>query len=103
LSQHELLLYLFLIVAADRYGLSFYSCESICSQLNLTVDQYLKARDGLLEKDLVAFDGTIFQVLSLPEPLDVCRSQRPRSTRAKGPVSLAQVFQQSLKGLTHDR
>ena len=70
LSQHELLLYLFLIVAADRYGLSFYSCNSICSLLGLTADQYLKARDGLVDKDLIAFDGTIFQVLSLPAPLN---------------------------------
>ena len=96
LSQHELLLYLFLIMAADRYGLSFYSCNSICSLLGLTVDQYLKARDGLIEKDLIAFDGTIFQVLSLPEPLNACRSRMPRSTGVKGPVSLAQVLQHSL-------
>ena len=97
LSQHELLLYLFLIMAADRYGLSFYSCNSICTLLGLTVDQYLKARDGLIEKDLIAFDGTIFQVLSLPEPLNACRNRRPRSTGVKGPVSLAQVLQHSLK------
>jgi hypothetical protein len=91
-------LYLFLVVAADRYGLSFYSCNSICSQLTLTLDQYLKARDGLVDKDLIAFDGTIFQVLSLPAPLNADRRKEPRSTRAKSPVSLAQVFQQSLKG-----
>jgi hypothetical protein len=99
LSQHELLLYLFLIMAADRYGLSFYSCNSICTLLGLTDDQYLKARDGLIEKDLIAFDGTIFQVLSLPEPLNACRSRRPRSAGAKGPMSLAQV----LKRFTDDR
>jgi len=103
LSQHELLLYLFLILAADRYGLSFYSCNSICSLLGLTVDQYLKARDGLVRKDLIAFDGTIFQVLSLPEPLNTYRRQQPRSPRGKDPVSIAQVLQQSLRGLTHDR
>jgi hypothetical protein len=103
MSQHELLLYLFLILAADRYGLSFYSYNSICSLLGLTVDQYLKARDSLIEKDLIAFDGTIFQVLSLPASPNTDRCQQPRSTRGKGPVSIAQVFQQSLKGSTHDR
>jgi hypothetical protein len=103
MSQHELLLYLFLIMAADRYGLSFYSCNSICSLLGLTVDQYLKARDGLIRKDLIAFDGTIFQVLSLPPPLVPYRRQKSRSTQGKGPASIAQVFQQSLIGLTHDR
>ena len=103
LSQHELLLYLFLIVAADRYGLSFYSCNSICSLLGLNVDQYLKARNGLIGKDLIAFDGTVFQVLSLPAPLNADWCQKPRSMREKGPVSIAQVFQQSLRGSTHDR
>jgi len=105
LSQHELLLYLFLILAADRYGLSFYSCNSICSLLELSVDQYLKARDSLIGKDLIAFDGTIFQVLSLPAALNGYRRRKPRleCSRNKAPVTIAQVFQKSLKGLTHGR
>jgi len=102
LNQHELLLYLFLILASDRYGLSFYSCNSICSLLGLTVDQYIKARDGLIEKDLLAFDGTIFQVLSLPAPLSTYRRQRPRSREENGPLSIAQALKQSLRVLTHD-
>ena len=32
----------------------------------MTLEQYSAARDGLIEKDLIAFDGTLFQVLSLP-------------------------------------
>jgi hypothetical protein len=102
LSQHELLLYLFLILAADRYGLSFYNCNSICSLLGLTADQYQKARDSLIGKDLIAFDGTIFQVLSLPAQLNAYRRQKPRSIRAKGPVPIAQVLQQSLRELAND-
>ena len=66
LSQRELLLYIFLVLAADRYGLSFYSYDRICSFLHMTLEQYSAARDGLIEKDLIAFDGTLFQVLSLP-------------------------------------
>ena len=66
LNQKELLLYLFLIVVSDRHGLSFYSYDTICSLLQFTLDHYIEARDGLIEKDLIAFDGTIFQVLSLP-------------------------------------
>jgi len=97
LNQQELLLYLFLIVAADRYGLSFYSCNSICSLLGFTVDQYLKARDGLTGKDLIAFDGTIFQVLSLPAPLKTDRRKRLRPRQRNGPVSIAQVLKQSLR------
>lgn len=39
LSQKELLLYLFLILASDRNGLSFYSYDSICSLLQITPEQ----------------------------------------------------------------
>lgn len=66
LSQFELLLYIFLVLTADRHGLSYYSYERICSLLHLSAVQYIAARDGLIEKDLIAFDGTLFQVLELP-------------------------------------
>lgn len=66
LGHHELLLYFFLILAADRNGLSYYSYEKICSVLHLGLDQYIDARNSLIENDLIAFDGTLFQVLSLP-------------------------------------
>ena len=66
LSQKELLLYFFLILVSDRHGLSFYSYDAICSSLKLSLDDYLEARDGLIKKELIAFDGTLFQVLDLP-------------------------------------
>jgi hypothetical protein len=67
LNQKELLLYFFLILASDRYGLSFYSYDAICSCLELCLEDYISARDGLMEKDLIAFESDLFQVLSLPE------------------------------------
>lgn len=66
LSQKELLLYLFLVLASDRYGLSYYAYDRICSMLKLTGEDYIEARDSLLEKDLIAFDGILYQVLDLP-------------------------------------
>jgi len=66
LSQKEILLYLFLVLVSDRYGLSYYSYDMICSLIQLTLEEYLEARDGLLKKDLISFDGKIFQVLDLP-------------------------------------
>jgi hypothetical protein len=66
LDQRELLLYFFLVLVSDRHGLSFYSYDAICSLLQLSVDDYIGARDRLIEKDLIAFDGTLFQVLDLP-------------------------------------
>lgn len=66
LSPDELRLYFFLLLAADRYGVSFYGYESICSTLEIDPERYLTARNALIERDLVAFDGTRFQVLALP-------------------------------------
>jgi len=66
LNRQQLLLYLFLVLVSDRYGLSFYSYDSICSLLQMRIDEYIQARDNLIQKDLIAFDGTLFQVLELP-------------------------------------
>ena len=60
-------LYFLLVVAADRHGLSFYHYDSICSLLQMDLETYLRARNALIERALIAFDGTRFQVLSLPE------------------------------------
>lgn len=67
LTANERSLYLFLVLAADRQGLSFWNYDRICSVLDLHLDQYLVARNGLIDKDLLAFDGTHFQVLELPD------------------------------------
>ena len=67
LDQHQLLLYVFLILVADRNGLSYYSYDKICTLLKITVDDYIVARDALIKKDLIGFDGHLFQVLSLPD------------------------------------
>jgi hypothetical protein len=70
LDHHQLLLYVFLAMVADRFGLSYYSYDKIRTLLRLTLDEYIEARNALIEKDLLAFDGRLFQVLSLPaEPV----------------------------------
>ena len=66
LNQQELLLYLFLILVSDRNGLSYYSYDRICTLLQLNLEEYIASRDSLIEKDLITFDGSLFQVLSLP-------------------------------------
>jgi hypothetical protein len=76
LSQKENLLYFFLVLAADRDGLSFYSYDRICQLLKFTVDDYITARDGLIKKQLIAFDGSQFQLLALPRR-EVIKIYRP--------------------------
>jgi len=96
LQQKEILLYLFLVLASDRHGLSFYSYDSICTLLQMTLDQYINARNGLIEKDLIAFDGTVFQVLELPATC-VSASQHKEQKRARSQATIAQLADRSLK------
>jgi hypothetical protein len=105
LSQKEILLYFFLILASDRYGLSFYSYDLICSYLQLCVDDYIEARDGLIEKDLIAFDGTLFQVLDLPEsPVkSPPRKALLHTARREHRSEIQSLIQQSLWGARGDR
>jgi len=67
LTTEERGLYFFLLLAGDRRGVSFYHYDSICAALECSLDIYLAARNGLIDKDLIAFDGSRFQVLSLPD------------------------------------
>ena len=70
LNSDELRLYVMLVLAADRDGVSFYSHQRLCSVLGLAPDDYLAARCALTRKDLIAVDGVRVQVLSLP-PLPI--------------------------------
>lgn len=100
LQPQELILYVFLVLAADRHGLSYYSYERICSLLHMTVEQYIEARDGLLEKDLIAFDGTLFQVLSLPSrPTELSLDKPKRQlTRNQTPAAIGAIVAQLFRG-----
>lgn len=89
LTHHELLLYFFLVLAADRDGLSFYGYDRICTFLKITLDEYIQARDGLIAKDTLAFDGRTFQLLSLP-------AGRPKSAPVKDPAKIRQLINHSL-------
>jgi hypothetical protein len=92
LAPDELRLYLLLVLAADRNGLSFYHYDSICSLLEIPLETYIRARNALINKDLIAFDGTRFQVLSLPDKprfdnqpsltVDDCDDHDPATIRA---------------------
>ena len=98
LAQKEILLYFLLILASDRHGLSFYAYDEICSLLELSVDEYVEARDGLIEKDLIAFDGTLFQVLTLPPQPVWGSTVHPlsQSDQGKKRSEIRQLIQRSL-------
>lgn len=99
LDHQERSLYLFLVLAADRQGVSYYHHVRICSTLEVTPDEYLLARDSLIAKDLIAFDGARFQVLSLPaSPL--VQPRPPLLTQddldARDPATIRQLIARQL-------
>ena len=99
LSQSACLLYVFLVFVADRSGLSYYSYDKMCTLLRFTLDDYLIARNGLIDKDLIAFDGSRFQVLSLPDrpvtrPAAPLRS--PEQMERHDPATIRSILDEAL-------
>ena len=100
LSHPERSLYLFLVLAGDRNGVSFYHFDRINSLLELSLDDYIGIRNSLIAKDLIAHDGTRFQVLSLPAETVVTPS-RPLETdedfEEHDPATIRRCILSSLK------
>jgi len=69
LGPGELLLYLFLILVADAYGLSYYGNPAICRFLGMKCCQLEHYRQILIDEDLIAFEAPLYQVLELPTGL----------------------------------
>ncbi len=104
LDHHQLLLYLFLIIVADRHGLSYYGYDKICTLLRICVDDYILARNALIDKNLVAFDGNLFQVLSLPERVALPSAaplQSQKDMELHDPATIRSLVLQSFGG-SHD-
>lgn len=89
LSREAMLLYLFLATVADRHGLSFYSDHTLSSRLRLSQQALEKARQELLDRDLIAHQLPLVQVLSLPTPTV---SRRPEP--GQGLIRLGELFSQ---------
>ena len=62
MTFEDQVLYLFLVLAADRYGVSFYRKEKICETLSLNFQQFEVARDRLIDLNLIAYQS--YSILS---------------------------------------
>ena len=91
LSREAILLYLCLAVVADKHGLSFYSDNTLSSRLRLTLPALAQAREELLERDLIAYELPLVQVLSVPAP-----GVRRRSEPGQGLMLLGDVLRQAM-------
>lgn len=100
LDREQLALYLFLLLAGNRHGVSFYGYDAICAVLRMALEIYLHARDRLIELDLIAFDGRRFQVLSLPDLPPATTKRRALKTaddlEAHDPATIRSIVQNSL-------
>ena len=66
LGPGELLLYLFLILVSDAYGLSYYGDPAICRLLKMNPVELEGYRQILIDEDLIMFEAPLYQVLELP-------------------------------------
>ena len=98
LSREAVLLYLFLAAVADRHGLSFYSDHTLTSRLRLSQQVLEKARQELLERDLIAHQLPLVQVLSLPTP-GISRRPEP----GQGLMLLGDVLRQAMVAPAADK
>ena len=90
LSREAILLYLFLAVVADKHGLSFYSDNALTCRLRLTQPVLERARQELLERDLIAHQLPLVQVLSVPAA-GVSRRSEP----GQGLMMLGDILRQA--------
>ena len=57
MTHNDIVLYLFLILAADKNGVSFYRKEKMCETMSLDYNQFEVARDRLITMKLIAFES----------------------------------------------
>ena len=78
MTHQDQSLYLFLTLAADRHGVSFYHKEKICDLLGLDFGAFEIARDRLLELGLIAFQPySALTVNGFYQVLPVDRQAKP--------------------------
>ncbi len=80
MSHQDQALYLFLALAADRHGVSFYRKEKICRFLGLDFGEFEVAKDRLIDFRLIAFapysavsPNGFYQILPLEADRHVAR------------------------------
>jgi hypothetical protein len=92
LSHEACALYLFLVTVADAQGLSYYADPSLCQRLTMTGPELHQARQGLMTRDLIAYQRPLYQVLALDA---APREPPPRASTGvvdDEPVDIKAVF-----------
>ena len=70
MSAEQIALYVFLQCVSDAQGLSFYSDERVCEELNLSHSALQEAREALVQDAFLLYRRPIYQLLNLPAPME---------------------------------
>ena len=89
-------LYLFLVTVSDAQGLSYYGAATLARRLRLSDEEFARARQQLIDLELIAYRSPLYQVLSLPGTVAAPRpAPRAQAISGSQPVSLATLLQQA--------
>lgn len=89
-------LYLFLVTVSDAQGLSYYGAATLARRLRLSDEEFARARQQLIDLELIAYRSPLYQVLALPGTVAAPRpTPREPAITAGQPVSLATLLQQA--------
>jgi len=91
-SAHALALYLFLVTVADADGLSWYSDQSLCRQMDWDDTPLQHARQDLVRAGLIAYRKPLYQVL------DLAPAEPPPAPRRGEAVAIGEVLANLLGG-----
>lgn len=64
-------LYLVLVTVADVHGLSYWGDARVARLLHMSAEQLRRAREDLLNAELIAYERPLYQVLALDAPTAV--------------------------------
>jgi len=105
MSTSAKLLYMHLALAGDHQGISFWGDRRIQKALDLAADKLERAREQLINLDLLAFDGHRYQLLSLPDhapPMDAPQREAALpddSVTSDGPAEIPEEARRILRRL----
>ena len=103
LTRLEKLLYFALVAVGNQDGVSFYSDARLAELLDIRFPHELDgARKELVARDLIAYEGGIYQVLDLPVPSLRKRSGGSSSLALRSSSSLPPVHRTALRDAASD-
>ena len=100
LTPQAAFLYFFLAAVSDRDGLSFYGDKRVSELLGFAPGEVEAARSLLVRRELVLFNGSLYQLLPLPAARPSAHpDRRPtrRTCTTTEPLSLAAILREAMR------